>query len=96
MFNGVSFGNNVHASANHQDASIKCITCHVAVPHGSKRSRLIGYASDVQPYNYSGSGIYDKLVTTGFQKANSPFGYVKASCSTDGVCHGTQTGFYEP
>jgi len=89
------YGNNVHGSLNHQSADVKCITCHVAVPHGAKRSRLIGYASDVQPYNYSGTGTYDRLVITGFQKAADPLAYLKANCSTNGMCHGTQIGLYE-
>lgn len=90
------FANNVHSSVNHQGADVKCVTCHVAVPHGAKRSRLIGYASDVPPYNYPGVGTYDHLVITGFQKASGPLSYFKANCSSNGICHGTQTGIYEP
>ena len=90
------WGNNVHASINHQGSDVYCVTCHVTVPHGAKRSRLIGYESDVSPYNYNGSGMYDKLVMTGFEKANSPQSYIKASCSNNpGTCHGTQSGNYE-
>lgn len=96
MFDGINFTNNVHNEINHHGVDVKCITCHVAVPHGSKRSRLIGYESDVQPYNYSGPGVYDKLVITGFQKSTGPFSYVEANCSMNGVCHGVQSGFYEP
>jgi predicted CXXCH cytochrome family protein len=90
-----AFTNNVHAGLNHQGADVKCVTCHVTVPHGSKRSRLIGYASDVQPYNFNGAGTYDRLVITGFQKASGPQEYLKANCSMNGVCHGTQAGIYE-
>jgi predicted CXXCH cytochrome family protein len=96
MVTGGIWTNNVHEESEHQNPSVKCITCHVAVPHGAKRSRLIGYESDVSPYNYSGIGTYDKLVISGFQKANGPLTYDKASCSMNGVCHGTQIGFYEP
>ena len=96
MTSGVQFVNNVHNEADHQGASVKCITCHVAVPHGAKRSRLIGYASDVSPYNYNGAGVYDKLVITGFQKAADPSFYQKENCSMNGVCHGAQFGSYEP
>jgi nitrate/TMAO reductase-like tetraheme cytochrome c subunit len=88
--------NNVHNNVNHQGADVKCITCHVTVPHGAKRSRLIGYASDVSPYNYLGAGTYDHLVITGFQKAAGPLSYLKANCSSNGICHGTQAGIYEP
>jgi predicted CXXCH cytochrome family protein len=96
MTNGLSFANNVHNSLNHQSSDVKCITCHVTVPHGSKRSRLIGYASDVQPYNYLGPGQFEKLVIVGFQKAIGPTSYLVNNCSMNGVCHGSQTGFYEP
>ena len=90
------YGNNVHGSEEHQGPDVKCITCHLAVPHGAKRSRLIGYESDVSPYNYSGAGTYDKLVVTGFQKAAGHLSYIKENCSMNGVCHGTQLGAYEP
>ncbi len=90
-----SFANNVHSALQHQDATIKCVTCHVTVPHGSKRSRLIGYDTDVQPYNYGGVGQYDKLVIQGFEKT-SPLLYAKSNCTMNGVCHGTQIGTYEP
>jgi predicted CXXCH cytochrome family protein len=96
LYSAGRFLNNVHDGANHQGASVKCITCHVAIPHGSRRSRLIGYDSDVPPYNYAGAGAYDKLVINGFLKAGSPTGYVENNCSMSGVCHGTQFGAYEP
>jgi predicted CXXCH cytochrome family protein len=96
MKSGSDFLNNVHAKDDHQAADVTCITCHVAVPHGAKRSRLIGYASDVPPYNYNGVNPYDKLVVTGFQKASGPTAYIKEDCTMVGVCHGVQTGAYEP
>jgi hypothetical protein len=95
MFNGATFLNNAHDTPSHVGKNIPCITCHVVVPHGSKRSRLIGYDSDVQPYNYSGISVYNRLLINGFQKAAFPTGYAKNSCSTNGVCHGTQSGSYE-
>jgi len=90
------FPNNVHDKPEHQLASVKCITCHVTVPHGAKRSRLIGYDTDIPPYNYNGTGTYEKLVITGFQKGATPFSYQLQSCSMNTVCHGTQFGAYEP
>jgi len=95
MISGGNFLNNVHERSNHKQANVYCITCHVVVPHGSKRSRLIGYASDVTPYNYNGPGQNEQLVITGFQKAPNPFAYSKSNCSMNGVCHGTQVGSYE-
>jgi predicted CXXCH cytochrome family protein len=96
LYDAGGFKNNVHAGVAHQGADIRCITCHVAVPHGAQRSRLIGYAGDPAPYNYLGPGPYDRLVIDGFSKANSPFGYNRESCSMQGVCHGPGGGRYEP
>ncbi|SNZ11270.1 doubled CXXCH domain-containing protein [Persephonella hydrogeniphila] len=36
--------------------SIACVECHVAVPHGSPISRLIGYRTMPEPYNYNYNG----------------------------------------
>ena len=46
--------------------NIACVTCHVAVPHGSPVSRLIGYTNFPSPYNYNGM-----LVIKGYRKASS-------------------------
>jgi hypothetical protein len=96
MVSGGKFLNAAHDAPHHQDASFKCVSCHVAVPHGAQRSRLIGYASDVAPYNFLGSGPYDKLVITGFRKGATSLDYAKASCADNGVCHGPQPGPFEP
>lgn len=93
---GGVFLNNVHEAPQHQGQRVTCVTCHVTVPHGSRRSRLIGYASDPAPYNYLGSGTLDRLVVTGFRKAAGPASYVKADCSTLTGCHGSQPGPHEP
>ncbi len=91
--------NNVHSQSGgmgggHQD--MNCVECHVAVPHGSKRSRLIGYGTnatspDPLPYNYNGNS----LKITGFKKAATPTSYVGSgmgdpNCATAGIsgCHG--------
>ncbi|TAK51079.1 MAG: hypothetical protein EPO24_16215 [Bacteroidetes bacterium] len=95
IYNGVTFTNNVHEATAHQDEQVKCITCHVTVPHGSKRSRLIGYSTDVKPYNYLGAGKFEKLVINGFEKAAAPNLYMINNCSMNTSCHGTQIGNYE-
>jgi len=93
---GGDFTNNVHEQGAHGGGAVKCITCHVAVPHGAKRSRLIGYADDPIPYNYQGAGVFEKLVIVGFRKASGPQNYQKEDCSMIGKCHGTQINAYEP
>ncbi|MDP3149585.1 MAG: cytochrome c3 family protein [Ignavibacteria bacterium] len=92
IYSGGTWMNNVHAKGNHQGSTVYCITCHVVVPHGSKRSRLIGYQSDPAPYNYNGTGNA-KLLTIGFKKEVSPNNYSDNNCSfsSRGVCHGVQT-----
>jgi len=37
--------------------NISCVGCHVAVPHGSPVSRLIGYDTFPEPYNYNGNSL---------------------------------------
>ena len=34
-----------------------CVACHVAIPHGSPVSRLIGYKNFPSPYNYKGNSL---------------------------------------
>ncbi|HAZ09402.1 MAG TPA: hypothetical protein DCZ01_13010 [Elusimicrobia bacterium] len=91
-----AFTNNVHERDDHRKTGVVCITCHVVVPHGSKRSRLIGYKSDPTPYNYGGARTYDKLVIEGFRKALSRTGYDKDNCNSKATgCH-TGSGTFEP
>ena len=64
---------------------------------GAKRSRLIGYASEPKPYNYGGTGTYDKLVIDGFRKASSPrTATAKSNCNSRATgCH-TGSGTFDP
>lgn len=69
-----------------------CVMCHVAVPHGSKHSRLIAYKDDVFPYNYkntvttgpdkSFSAYHDGMmgVLTGYKKSTNPTNYDEKNC----------------
>jgi hypothetical protein len=67
----------------------------VVVPHGAKRSRLIGYASEPAPWNWNGAANYAKLRITGFRKY-SRNSYVKDGCNfPNNVCHGPQSGTFE-
>lgn len=78
-----SWKNNVHSrqmgmGGAHNNRT--CVTCHVAVPHGYKRSRLIGYnnADTPQPYNYGGNS----LQITQYKKASGPTNYSSSNCKT--------------
>ena len=86
----------VHKFKKENGPFLSCINCHVAVPHGSPVSRLIGYRTFPEPYNYQGNS----LGLTGFRK--NPSGMIdikdnayaaepRGAC----VCHATDAGFYD-
>ncbi|MBI5193521.1 MAG: cytochrome C, partial [Nitrospirae bacterium] len=85
-----SWKNNAHSGMASRNPY--CVNCHVAVPHGSKRSRLIGYNSDPAPYDYNNS----YLGITGFKKAGSPTGYAQSNCSTNCGGHGGSVSGADP
>jgi hypothetical protein len=61
----------------------RCVHCHVAIPHGSQRSRLIGYSSDPAPYDYGNN----QNIINGFKINADPLNYDKPNCySTDSNC----------
>lgn len=106
MKSGSTWQNNVHME--HAPSSINgggqagstvvpCVSCHLAVPHGSKRGRLIGYTSDVSPRKYSGTGL-NTLVLLGYKKAAGPSSYSKSNCySTYSSCNAhSNAGGYDP
>ena len=47
--------NSAHGrTSRHGGSSVPCITCHIKVPHGWKRPRLLGYRSDDAAYASTG------------------------------------------
>ncbi len=70
-----------------------CVKCHVAVPHGSPVSRLIGYDNFPEPYNYNYNGT-KQLVINGYKKANPQGNYSASNVYSPGCggggCHGGQ------
>ncbi|WP_200762555.1 cytochrome c3 family protein [Nitrosophilus alvini] len=78
---------------------IACVRCHVAIPHGSPVSRLIGYANFPEPYNYNYNGT-KQLLIYGYKKA-SPTSLdissnnVYAPGCGGGGCHGWNAGGYD-
>ncbi len=76
--------------------SIACVKCHVAVPHGSPVSRLIGYETMPEPYNYNYNGNL-QLRMRGF-KWNTTMSNRDAyapSCGGGRMCHNTNAGGYD-
>lgn len=74
IYSGGSWKNSVHSKGDH--SNIACVACHLAIPHGGKRSRLIAYTSDLSPYDYNNNTAR----LNGFKKASTPTGYVKSNC----------------
>ncbi len=77
--------NSAHNAPSHRApvSTVQCVECHVAVPHGSKRSRLIGYTSDPAPYDYNNSSL---KITEVVKPAGGPNAYVIGSCRA-AACH---------
>jgi predicted CXXCH cytochrome family protein len=94
IYTGSTWQNNAHSEHATRSVTIggkaytgiPCVSCHIAVPHGAKRSRLITYNSDVAPYAYR-DGTINVNIVWGFKKAASRTGYSKSNCySTQSGC----------
>jgi predicted CXXCH cytochrome family protein len=42
--------NDAHGESDHSGSDGRCIACHIKVPHGWKRPRMLGYTTDPEPY----------------------------------------------
>ncbi|MHB8762535.1 MAG: hypothetical protein ACYC6J_09200, partial [Coriobacteriia bacterium] len=78
--------NRVHA--DHNDRGIEggyCRHCHVGIPHGWKRPRLIGYTTDPEPYRAwgtsSGPGTGNYGTVQIALKNYTPSGWLESDCS---------------
>ncbi len=91
----------VHSTTRNGMSTAACVECHVAVPHGSKVSRLLGYATMPEPYNYLGNTLkmdrFRQETASSYtggsnnnQKLNV-FSLDTASCGQGG-CHDTNDG----
>jgi hypothetical protein len=94
----------VHNAQNHNDFTftidgksykgIPCVSCHLVIPHGGKRSRLIAYgygsaSPDVQPYIIN----QNTALVKGFKKT-TPLAYQPRNCySTYSACHPHSTNY---
>jgi hypothetical protein len=57
---GYSQMNDAHGEHGH---STTCGSCHIAIPHGWKRPRLLGYATDPAPYATTAGQMYGYAAT---------------------------------
>jgi hypothetical protein len=58
IYSGGAFMQRVHRLAGLSGSyvhNVKCVICHVGLPHGSEHGCLIAYTADAAPYNYEGS-----------------------------------------
>jgi hypothetical protein len=69
---------NVHTTTGSH--STQCTRCHVAIPHGWKRPRLLVYSTDKAPYNNGNAQLsaYSLTVTT----------WTESNCYRSGGCGG--------
>lgn len=82
--------NSVHSIGNH--TSRPCYNCHVVIPHGSKRSRLIGDRTNM-PARYAYNNDLNNMQITQFAK-KAALSYGENSCGV-GSCysgHNTVSG----
>jgi cytochrome c553 len=78
--------NGVHGYTKHfrneYSAAGKCIGCHVKIPHGWKRPRLIGYTTD--PIEYRSISVVGMLDENQAPARGSSPGWSKNDCATTG------------
>lgn len=78
--------NDVHAEGSHQGSTDgRCNNCHVGIPHGWKRPRLIGYTTDPAPYKTIAGGLEGIVVDD-----ESPTGWSQTSDCLDAGCYGNE------
>ena len=85
---------NVHTKANY--SGNYCVTCHIRIPHGWKRPRLLGYTTDPEPYRVrSGNGAYG-LNGVSIRSHNAQTWYVSDCAASCTSMHNSATGPYWP
>jgi len=81
-----------------------CVGCHVAIPHGSPVSRLLGYSYFPEPYNYKDENGNYMLKLDGYKKdynggdwnlGDAGDAYSTAPECAGGRCHSTYQGGYD-
>ena len=72
--------------------SYKCIQCHIAIPHGWKRPRLLGYTTDPAPYWKGGTTGLNAISSTFNHSAGSSISWSQSDCGAAGCSHGSISG----
>ena len=73
--------------------SYPCYDCHVVIPHGSKRSRLMGDRTNM-PARYAYQNDLTKMQIQGFRKAGSLSNYSDTNCQA--ACDSQHSGVPSP
>lgn len=85
-------------SMNMSGKGYTCVTCHMAIPHGSPVSRLIGYNTFPAPYNYGGNSLqmigWKKRAYNIADLGDNQAAYATHAGGMMG-CHGTDYGGYD-
>ena len=80
---GSQWSNTAHATLQHMVTHVRpkyCVNCHVGVPHGWQRPRLLGYTTD--DARYAPTGLIQIRVTSHARDANGLAQWACQDCKT--------------
>lgn len=82
LYNGSSWSNVAHAEHDDRGAEgAYCNQCHIGIPHGWSRPRLLGYVTDAAPYaTWAGTGRSNGGLSRVSIKNYTPYAWSKADC----------------
>ncbi len=88
LTDGNTWGNYVHEkhARGYDDTGRQgdgCTTCHVSVPHGWKRPRLIGYRTDPEPYTTNSYG-FTSMTMRNYSNVGSESAWDERYCGGSG------------
>ncbi len=86
-----TWSNNVHSNGNHSGEPVDgaCNACHIAIPHGWKRPRLLGYTTDGV---YASTGL-QRVSTGSHTLSTGRVQWAKSDCTGCGE-HGNITPYW--
>lgn len=76
----LSTANAAHADHGNRAA---CVACHIRIPHGWKRPRLLGYSGDPSPYRTQGTGAVNGIA---LRNRSGPNDWQDGSVDCGGGC----------
>lgn len=90
-----AWSNNVHSAGDHQGSFNKggCVNCHIKIPHGWKRPRLLVRVDADGAYSGSTSGL-TRIGTANITLNSGQANWNKNNCSTNCGEHGSITPYW--